>query len=87
VFILLTATILTTVIDAIACDVACCFSQKTFMTAYSFAIDVGAALGPMLGYALNDLWGPYAIYLGVTVMLTLLAAKWLLWPLNCTSPG
>ncbi len=86
-FILLTATILTTVIDAIACDVACCFSQKTFMTAYSFAIDVGAALGPMLGYALNDLWGPYAIYLGVTVMLTLLAAKWLLWPLNCTSPG
>lgn len=86
-FILLTATILTTVIDAIACDVACCFSQKTFMTAYSFAIDVGAALGPMLGYALNDLWGPYAIYLGVTVMLTLLAAKWLFWPLNCTSPG
>lgn len=86
-FILLTATILTTVIDAIACDVACCFSQKTFMTAYSFAIDVGAALGPMLGYALNDLWGPYAIYLGVTVMLTLLAAKWLFWPLNCTYPS
>lgn len=80
--ILLTATILTTVIDAIACDVACCFSQKTFMTAYSFSIDVGAALGPMLGYALNDLWGPYAIYWGITLMLILLAAKWLIWPVT-----
>ncbi len=84
-FILLTATILTTVIDAIACDVAFCFSQKTFMTAYSFAIDVGAALGPMLGYALNDLWGPYAVYAGTAVILTLLAAKWLWRPVSCPS--
>jgi MFS family permease len=80
--ILLTATILTTVIDAIACDVACCSPQKAFMTSYAFAIDIGAALGPLIGYALNDSWGPYAIYWGISGGLFILAAKWILWPID-----
>lgn len=85
VLILLTATILTTVIDAIACDVASCFSQKAFMTAYSFAIDVGAALGPMISFSLNGIWGPYAIYWGITGMLFALSIKWLVWPVSLSA--
>ncbi|HWR44239.1 MFS transporter [Sporomusa sp.] len=80
--ILLTATILTTVIDAIACDVACCSPQKAFMTSYAFAIDIGAALGPLIGYTLNDIWGPYAIYWGISGGLFILAAKWIVWPID-----
>ncbi len=79
--ILLTATILTTVIDAVACDVACCSPQKAFMTAYAFAIDIGAALGPVIGYTLNEIWGPYAIYWAIAGSLLLLAVKWIFWPL------
>ncbi|MDU4960993.1 MAG: MFS transporter [Sporomusaceae bacterium] len=85
--ILLTATVLTTVIDAIACDVAACSPPKLFMSAYSFAIDIGAALGPVLSYALNDLAGPYAIYWTIAVALSLLAAKWLVRPMTGCQPS
>lgn len=78
----LSATILTTVIDAIACDVAFCSSQKSLMTAYALAIDIGAALGPLIGYTLNDVWGPYAIYWGIAGALSLLATKWAFWPIT-----
>jgi MFS family permease len=77
--ILLTATILTTIIDAIACDVAFDCPAKAFMTAYSFAIDIGAALGPLIGYALNDIVGPHAIYWAFACGLSLLAVKWFAW--------
>jgi len=78
--ILLTATILTTIIDTIACDVACNYPAKAFMTAYSLAIDIGAALGPLIGYALNDSAGPYTIYRVIAVGLFILAIKGLVWP-------
>jgi MFS family permease len=80
--ILLTATILTTVIDAIACDVASCSSQKTLMTAYSFAIDIGAALGPLISFTFNGIWGPYTIYWVIAGTLFALAVKWLVWPIS-----
>lgn len=80
IFILLTATILTTIIDAIACDAAVCSSQRNFMSVYSIALDLGAALGPLLSYALNDLSGPYAIYQVIAAGLLLLALKWLAYP-------
>jgi MFS family permease len=80
--ILLTATVLTTVIDAIACDVAFASPPKTFMTAYSFAIDIGAALGPLLAYTLNDLSGPYAVYWVISGALFILVIKWLVWPIS-----
>ncbi|QDR82934.1 MFS transporter [Sporomusa termitida] len=76
--ILLTATILTTVIDAVACY----SPQKAFMTAYALAIDIGAALGPFIGYTLNEVWGPYAIYGAIAGSLLLLAAKWIFWPID-----
>ena len=75
--ILLTATILTTVIDAIACDVAVDLPPKAFMSAYSFAIDIGAALGPVASYTLSDLYGPYAVYWAIAVGSLLLSLKWL----------
>lgn len=82
--ILLTATVLTTIIDALACDVAFSSPAKTFMTTYSFAIDIGAAVGPLLGYTLNDLSGPYAIYWVIAGGLFMLAMKWLIWPIVFT---
>jgi MFS family permease len=83
--ILLTATILTTISDAIACDVAFCSPPKMFMTAYSFAIDIGAALGPLIGYLLNDSWGPYAIYWTSSAFLFVLAVKWYVDPVDITT--
>ncbi|EGO64593.1 MFS transporter [Acetonema longum] len=80
--ILLTATVLTTIIDAIACDVAFCSPPKTFMSAYSFAIDIGAALGPLAGYTLNDLSGPYAVYWAIAGGLSIFAVRWLIWPIS-----
>ncbi len=82
IFILITATILTTVVDAIACDVAFCSPPKTFMAAYSIAIDTGSALGPLVSYALNDLSGPYAIYWLIAGSLSLLALKWIINPIT-----
>lgn len=80
--ILLTATILTTVIDAIACDVAFCSPPKAFMSVYSFSIDIGAALGPLLSYTLNDLSGPYTIYWAIAGSLSVLSLKWLVRPIT-----
>jgi Arabinose efflux permease len=83
--ILLTATVLTTVIDAIACDVAVFAPPQTFMTAYSFAIDLGAALGPLLGYTLNAFCGPDTVYWIIAALLTVLAAKWIVRPPNISA--
>ena len=74
--VLLTATALTTLADAVACDAAVGRPQKAFMTAYSFSIDIGAALGPMTAFSMNSVWGPYAVYWLLAVLLLLLALKW-----------
>ena len=85
--ILLTATVLTTVIDAIACDVAFCSPPKTFMSAYSFAIDIGAALGPLISYTLNDLSGPYTVYWAISGGLAVLSFKWFVRPITIYKPS
>ena len=65
-----TATILTTVIDAMASDIAAVSSSKiAIMTAYSLAIDLGAALGPVVGYLMNIYLGTYAAYWGAALIL------------------
>ena len=74
--VLLTATALTTLADAVACDAAVGRPQKAFMTAYSFSIDIGAALGPMTAFSLNSVCGPYAVYWLLAALLLLLALKW-----------
>ncbi|KIL37460.1 hypothetical protein SD71_02120 [Cohnella kolymensis] len=72
----LTATLLTTLADAIAADAAS-HSLKTFkITLYSFMLDLGAAIGPLLGYLLDY----RELYTAAAVILLLLALIWRLVP-------
>nr|WP_280922160.1 MFS transporter [Ammoniphilus resinae] len=76
---LISATALTTLIDAIASDAAKEGNTVVFMTIYSMMIDMGAALGPLLGYAVirlqNGLWLTYGgaalILIGVGILWTI----------------
>lgn len=72
----LTSTVLTTVMDALASDVASQSSKVAVITAYTVAIDLGAALGPFSGYLVEALWGTTALYLSAGVVLLLLALRW-----------
>lgn len=71
----LTATSLTTITDTIASDVAVATSKIAVMTLYSLLIDIGAAAGPFLAYAMNQWIGPYAACQGATLLLLCLAAQ------------
>jgi len=71
-----TATILTTLADAVASDAAAATS-KSIMTAYSFITDLGAALGPLAGYLINQALDVEYTYWFAALSLGLLAVKWL----------
>ncbi|MBM7868276.1 MFS transporter [Heliobacterium gestii] len=73
----LAATALTTITDAIASDAASSSSKLLVLTAYSIAIDFGAAMGPFLGYLLNTFVQAYAAYWGAVGTLLLLTFAWL----------
>jgi len=69
-------TTMTTLSDALATDVAS-ESQAVFViTAYTLAIDLGAALGPLGGFTALSLWGMDAAYLLAALLLALFAVKW-----------
>ncbi|RNB89605.1 MFS transporter [Brevibacillus fluminis] len=69
----LSATALTTLCDAAATRTSSGMpSGKAFLTLYSILQDVGAALGPLLGYLVLTNW----LYLGSAVMLLCLAICW-----------
>lgn len=74
----LTATVLTTVMDALAADSASgsASSRIGVMTAYSVATDLGAALGPVLGYLSESLLGTTGMYLLAAALLALTAIRW-----------
>ncbi|WP_241236285.1 MFS transporter [Brevibacillus marinus] len=72
----LTSTVLTTVMDALATDVASHTSKVAVITAYTVAIDLGAALGPFSGYLVEQLWGTTALYLSSGIILLLVALRW-----------
>ena len=72
----LTGTSLTTIADSVASDTASVRGGRVFMMWYSFAVDLGAALGPILAYLLNDMWGMDTAYAGTAVLLLSLAVKW-----------
>ena len=76
----ITATALTTLSDAIASDAASAHSKTIVMTSYSFSTDLGAALGPIIAYTLNEFWGAYVAYWFSGLLLLLLAAKWFFSP-------
>lgn len=72
----LTATALTTITDAIASDAASASSKFLVLTAYSIAIDVGAAIGPFLGYLLNTYVETYAAYWMTVIILLFVTIAW-----------
>lgn len=74
------ATALTTLSDAIASDAASLYSKAVVMTSYSFSTDLGAALGPIMAYAIGQIWGPYAVYWISSILLFILALKWVISP-------
>ena len=72
-----TATALTTLTDAVAADAAARASKVLVLTAYSLAIDLGSAIGPIIGYVLNSAIDPYAAYWAAALCLLLLSLAWL----------
>ena len=77
----LTGTSLTTIADSVASDTASVRGGRVFMMWYSFSVDLGAALGPILAYLINDMWGMDAAYAGTAVLLLIFAVKW-----YCSAP-
>ncbi len=76
--VMLLATALTTLTDALASDVASAGNVVAFMTRYSIAQDLGAALGPLLAYLLIGLADGFAwLYWGGSAIYLLLALAWL----------
>ena len=72
----LCCTTMTTLSDALATDVASRSQAVFVITAYTLAIDLGAALGPLGGFAVLSLWGMDAAYLAAALLLALFAMKW-----------
>src|SRR5665647_86141 len=72
----ITATALTTIGDAAAADIAAKHSRTTVMTLYVMATDIGAALGPFIGYFMAELWGVGSMYWSAATLLAALAAWW-----------
>ncbi|MFC7439759.1 MFS transporter [Laceyella putida] len=73
----LTATVLTTVMDALASDIATQLSKKNvIMTLHSIATDLGAALGPLLLYFADSRFGVEGMYWGAAFILLLLSLRW-----------
>lgn len=71
-----TATVLTTLSDAVASDEAA-VASKSVMTAYSLATDLGAALGPLVAYLINEALGVQYSYWLASLLLGLLTLRWL----------
>ncbi len=67
-----TATALTTLIDTLAADLAVRSDRTGLLTAHSFCLDLGAALGPTLGL----LFPAPVVYTGISVVLSLMALAW-----------
>ena len=72
----LCCTAMTTLSDALAADAASRSNAVFVMTAYTLAIDLGAALGPLGGFAVISLWGMNAAYLAAAALLVLFALRW-----------
>ncbi len=72
----LCCTTMTTLSDALATDVASRSSAVFVITAYTLAIDLGAALGPLGGFTVISLWGMDAAYVMAAALLALFALKW-----------
>jgi hypothetical protein len=56
------STIMITVNDSLASDVASRTAKVKVMTAYTVTVDMGSALGPLTAYLIIEWTGIYALY-------------------------
>ncbi|OXM84440.1 MFS transporter [Paenibacillus rigui] len=71
-------TAIVTLTDALAADMAGGSSRVTYMTTYTTVVDIGAALGPLIGFAAVGILGLGPLYAGCACMLAMLGSAWLL---------
>ena len=72
----LAATSLNTVAEAGAADVASETGGRVLLMHYALTVDIGAALGPLIAYGVNGLFGINAVYALCAVLLAPLALVW-----------
>ncbi|MGM8216061.1 MFS transporter [Bacillaceae bacterium W0354] len=72
----LLSTILVTVTDSLASDVASKTSKVGVMTAYTVAVDVGSALGPLFSYIVVDFLSFTALYQMTAILLVFVGCLW-----------
>jgi len=72
----LTATMLTTLNDAAAADAAAVSGERMLLMVYALGVDMGAALGPLVAYGVNEFLGINAVYACCAVLFAILAAGW-----------
>jgi predicted MFS family arabinose efflux permease len=75
--VLITSTLLTTIVDTLASDAAAGSEKIAVMTAYAMALDIGAAMGPLFGYSIENLLGLSNLYWLSACILLVIAAKWI----------
>ena len=71
------STSLTTLSDALAADLASCSQTVFVITAYTFVVDLGAALGPFGGFAVVSMIGIENSYAAAGIILALLGTLWI----------
>ncbi|NYE03471.1 MFS family permease [Bacillus niacini] len=72
----LVTTILITMSDTIAADLAAGPYQVTVISIYTLFSDTGAALGPLVGFAMIDVFGIQSLYWLTSIIMVPLAAHW-----------
>lgn len=72
----LAGTAIATLTDALAADAATDATRVGYMTTYTTAVDVGAAIGPLVGFALIGALGLGGLYALCAALLLALAAAW-----------
>jgi len=73
----LTTTLLITMSDSIATDVASGKSQVTVIAYYTLFVDLGSALGPLLGYVIIDAYGIQWLFWITAIIIMPLLVFWL----------
>lgn len=75
--VMIAATSLTTIVDAIALDISKNSNVVSFLTTYSIAQDLGASIGPFISFLFIGLeFGFSFIYWGGAILFLLLALLW-----------
>lgn len=69
-------TLISTLMDALASDAAERNGRVAMMTSYTIAIDIGAAIGPLVGFPVIERFGVPALYCAAGVLVLANAIEW-----------